>query len=109
MNWARQQVQERIAGAEVPTDARPSLGALSSVIGEVYRYTLWSPTMPLVELKALQDWALAREFLKVAGVADVISYAVFCLKKQRAGDIRPGRNQCGDGSHRRADGFTPAR
>ena len=72
--WARQQVQERIAGAEVPADARPTLGSLSSVIGEVYRYTLWSPTMPLVELKALQDWVLEREFLKVPGVADVISW-----------------------------------
>jgi cobalt-zinc-cadmium resistance protein CzcA len=72
--WARQQVQERIAGAEVPADARPTLGALSSVIGEIYRYTLWSPTMPLVELKALQDWVLEREFLKVPGVADVISW-----------------------------------
>jgi cobalt-zinc-cadmium resistance protein CzcA len=72
--WARQQVQERIAGAEVPTDARPTLGALSSVIGEVYRYTLWSATMPLIELKALQDWVLEREFLKVPGVADVISW-----------------------------------
>src|SRR2546422_516068 len=30
--------------------------------------------MPLVELKALQDWVLEREFLKVAGVADVISW-----------------------------------
>jgi heavy metal efflux system protein len=72
--WARQQVQERIAGAEVPADARPTLGSLSSVIGEVFRYTLWSPTMPLVELKALQDWVLEREFLKVPGVADVISW-----------------------------------
>jgi heavy metal efflux system protein len=72
--WARQQVQERIAGAEVPADARPTLGSLSSVIGEVYRYTLWSPTMPLVEVKALQDWVLEREFLKVPGVADVISW-----------------------------------
>ena len=72
--WARQQVQERIAGAEVPTDARPTLGSLSSVIGEVYRYTLWSATMPLVELKALQDWVLEREFLKVPGVSDVISW-----------------------------------
>jgi heavy metal efflux system protein len=72
--WARQQVQERIAGAEVPADARPTLGSLSSVIGEVYRYTLWSPTMPLVELKSLQDWVLEREFLKVPGVADVISW-----------------------------------
>src|SRR5919197_263642 len=63
-----------MAGAEVPSDARPTLGSLSSVIGEVYRYTLWSPTMPLVELKALQDWVLEREFLKIPGVADVISW-----------------------------------
>ena len=72
--WARQQVQERVSGAEVPADARPSLGSLSSVIGEVFRYTLYSPTMPLVEQKALQDWVLEREFLKVSGVADVVSW-----------------------------------
>src|SRR5881296_3472504 len=72
--WSRQQVLERITGAELPPDAKPGLGPLASAIGEVYRYTLWSPTMPLVELKALQDWVLEREFLKVAGVADVISW-----------------------------------
>jgi cobalt-zinc-cadmium resistance protein CzcA len=51
--WARQQVLERLAQAEVPADAKPQLGPLASVIGEVYRYTLESSTMPLVELKAL--------------------------------------------------------
>lgn len=51
--WARQQVQERAAQAELPQDARPQLGPLASVIGEVYRYTLESKSMPLVELKAL--------------------------------------------------------
>jgi cobalt-zinc-cadmium resistance protein CzcA len=72
--WARQQVQERLTQAELPADARPSLGSLSSVIGEIFRYTLSSPTMPLYEVKALQDWVLEREFLKVPGVADVISW-----------------------------------
>src|SRR5213594_4243522 len=72
--WARQQAQERIAQASLPPDAKPGLGPLSSVIGEVYRYTLESKTMPLVELKALQDWVLEREFRKVPGVADVISW-----------------------------------
>ena len=56
--WARQQVQERLAGAEIPSDAKPQLGPLSSVIGEVFRYTLESKTMPLYELKAIQDWVL---------------------------------------------------
>jgi len=72
--WARQQVQERLAQAEIPSDAKPGLGPLASVIGEVYRYTIESKTMPLVELKALQDWVLEREFRKVPGVVDVVSW-----------------------------------
>src|SRR5881397_3867352 len=63
--WARQQVQERIAQAELPADAKPGLGPLASVIGEVYRYTLHSRETPLIELKALQDWVLEREFRSV--------------------------------------------
>src|SRR5260370_38012699 len=47
---ARQQVTERIGQADLPADAKPQLGPLSSVIGEVYRYTLESQTMPLYEL-----------------------------------------------------------
>src|SRR5258706_11417383 len=31
--WARQQAQERIAQAQLPADAKPGLGPLSSVIG----------------------------------------------------------------------------
>jgi cobalt-zinc-cadmium resistance protein CzcA len=72
--WARQQVQERMTQAEVPSDAKPALGPLASPIGEIYRYTLESPTMPLVEVKALQDWVLERELRKVPGVADVVSW-----------------------------------
>ena len=72
--WARQQVSERVARAEIVADAQPALGPLSSVIGEVYRYTLESGTMPLVELKALEDWVLEREFRKVPGVVDVVSW-----------------------------------
>jgi len=72
--WARAQAQERIAQASLPADAKPALGPMSSVIGEIYRYTLESKTLPLVEIKALQDWMLEREFKKVPGVADVVSW-----------------------------------
>src|SRR5215470_4163405 len=34
--WSRQQVLERISQAEVPADAKPALGPLAGVIGEVY-------------------------------------------------------------------------
>jgi heavy metal efflux system protein len=72
--WARQQAQERITHADLPADAKPALGPLSSVIGEVFRYTLESKTVPLIELKAIQNWALEREFRKIPGVADVVSW-----------------------------------
>jgi heavy metal efflux system protein len=72
--WARQQAQERITQADLPADAKPALGPLSSVIGEIFRYTLESRTVPLVELKAIQNWVLEREFRKIPGVADVVSW-----------------------------------
>ena len=72
--WARQQAQERITQADLPADAKPALGPLSSVIGEVFRYTLESKTLPLVEVKAIQNWVLEREFRKIPGVADVVSW-----------------------------------
>src|SRR6266478_5950653 len=87
--WARQQVLERITGAELPPDAKPGLGPLASAISEVYRYTLESKTMPLVELKALQDWVLEREFRKVPGVADVVSWGGGI--KQYQITVDPGR------------------
>jgi len=68
-------VLERISQADIPADAKPQLGPLASfVISEVYRYTRESKTMPLVELKTLQDWVLEREFRKVPGAADVVSW-----------------------------------
>src|SRR5205823_2970784 len=72
--WPRQQARERIAQAQLPADAKPGLGPMSSVIGEVYRYTLESKTMSLVDLKALQDWVLEREYGQVPGVAGVVSW-----------------------------------
>src|SRR5213594_3214721 len=72
--WSRHRVLERITQADIPADAKPQLGPLASPIGEVYRYTLESRTMPLVDLKAYQDWVLEREFRKVPGVADVVSW-----------------------------------
>jgi len=72
--WARQQAQERITQADLPADAKPALGPLSSVIGEIFRYTLESKSVSLIELKALQNWVLEREFRKIPGVADVVSW-----------------------------------
>jgi cobalt-zinc-cadmium resistance protein CzcA len=72
--FARQQVLERLHLAQLPPGVEADLGPLSGSIGEILRYTLTSDTLDLVELKALQDWVLEREFRQVPGVVDVVSW-----------------------------------
>src|ERR1700761_6779492 len=71
---ARQQVTERLNGADLPEGVRPELGPLATPIGEVYRYTLESGTTDPMTLRTLQDWVVRPQFLQVQGVADVVSY-----------------------------------
>ncbi|MFO0592094.1 MAG: CusA/CzcA family heavy metal efflux RND transporter [Polyangiaceae bacterium] len=71
---ARQQVSERIAGADLPTGVQPALGPLATPIGEVYRYTLDSKTSDPMTLRTLQDWTVRPYLLQTPGVADVVVY-----------------------------------
>src|SRR4051794_28444598 len=71
---ARQQVVERLGGAELPEGVKPSLGPMATPIGEVYRYTLDSKSSDPMSLRTLQDWVVRPKLLQVPGVADVVSY-----------------------------------
>ena len=71
---ARQQVMERMADANLPDDAHPTLGPYATPIGEIYRYTLESTTSDPMSLRTLQDWVISPRLLQVPGVADVVSY-----------------------------------
>src|SRR3984957_18123578 len=51
--WTRQRVLERIGGVTLPAGAQPSLDAVTSPEGEIYRYTLESDTKNLMELSEL--------------------------------------------------------
>lgn len=70
--FARQQVMERTAAANLPGGVQPALSPLASATGEIFRYTLTGA--PLTELRTLEDWTLEREFKSVSGVADVVSF-----------------------------------
>ena len=70
--FARQQVMERVAAANIPQNVQPALSPLASATGEIYRYTVVGA--PLTELKTLEDWTLEREFKSIPGVADVNSF-----------------------------------
>jgi len=76
---ARQEVLNRLAMADMPKTVKPQLSP-ASPIGEIFRYTLNSPKdavgkeiYSLNDLKSLQDWTLERQFLRIPGIAGVVS------------------------------------
>src|ERR1700710_1424208 len=76
--WSRQRLQERIAAVALPYNAQPGLDALTSPIGEIYRYTLESRSpqggRDLRELSELQFWTVIPRLKQVAGIADVSNF-----------------------------------
>ncbi|HXX30540.1 MAG TPA: CusA/CzcA family heavy metal efflux RND transporter [Myxococcaceae bacterium] len=71
--WARGQVLERLREADLPEGIVPQLGPYATPIGEVYRYTLVGARNDPMKLRTLQDWVVRPAFLRVNGVADVVS------------------------------------
>jgi len=77
---ARQLVMERVASVAIPSGIeRPTLGPISTGLGEVFHYTLSSTSQDrtLDELRTLHDWVVKPELRKVAGVAEINSWGGF--------------------------------
>lgn len=72
--WARQRVQERISGIELPFDAIPEIGPLTSPAGEIFRYLIESESRSLRELTDLQRWVIIPRLKQITGVADVQNF-----------------------------------
>jgi len=72
--WARQRVQERIAGVQLPPGVEVELSPLTSPVGEIFRYTLESKTRSPRELRELQEWVVIPKLKQVFGVADVANF-----------------------------------
>jgi cobalt-zinc-cadmium resistance protein CzcA len=75
--FARQQVAERLRGADLPAGAQPQLAPLSTAIGEIYRYRLKADHLDSRELRTIQDWTVGRQLRMIPGVADVVSLGGF--------------------------------
>lgn len=78
---ARQLVTERlqIVSGDLPSQARPELGPISTGLGEIYQYAIdfkeratgEARVRQLMELKSLQDWFVKPRLLTVEGVAEI--------------------------------------
>lgn len=72
--FARQQVQSRIGGADLPDGVKPDVQPPYGPTGEIFRYTLKSKTYSIRDLTTIQNWVLDRQFKSIPGVADVNSF-----------------------------------
>jgi len=74
-DWNRQKVLERLAQVQLPSRLQPQMGTDWSPVGQIYFYHLISknPKYDEMELKALEDWVLEKQFKSVPNVVDVSS------------------------------------
>jgi cobalt-zinc-cadmium resistance protein CzcA len=88
--WARQRVQEKLAGIDLPEGVKPDLGPVATAYGEVYRYELRSDEpRDLMELRTLNDWVVIPRLLRTPGVADVSNFGG--LQKQYTVTLKPSQ------------------
>ena len=85
--FARQQVLERMQGADLPDGVKPRIGPLASPVGEIYRFYLKSNGMNATDLRSVQDWVVERYLKVVPGVADVVSRGGFIKQYQVVPDM----------------------
>ncbi|PKG75641.1 CusA/CzcA family heavy metal efflux RND transporter [Shewanella sp. GutCb] len=95
--WARQQITERLQGvrSELPVEAEPALGPVSSGLGEVFTYSIRALDGALKEdgseynaedLRTIQDWIIRPQLVKVKGVTEINSLGGYEREYQVAPD-----------------------
>ena len=70
---ARQLVEERLRGLDLPPGVEPELAPPATATGEIFRYRVEAPGLKPSEVRAIQDWTISRQLKQVPGVADVVS------------------------------------
>src|SRR6202140_2535146 len=75
-DWNREKVLERLAQVTLPAGLQPQIGTDYSPVGQIYFFTLKStnPRYDVMELKALEDWVVEKQFKSVPNVVDVASF-----------------------------------
>ena len=87
-DWNRSKALERLSEVSLPDNLQPQIGTDYSPVGQIYWYSLQStnPEYDLMELKALEDWVLEKQFKSVPNVVDVSSFGGITKEYQVAMD-----------------------
>lgn len=82
--FARQIVNEKVQQAipRLPRGVQPSLGPVSTPMGQVFMYTLESDRHNLAELRTVEDFTIKPQLSAVPGVAEVASIGGYVMQYQ---------------------------
>ncbi|MFD2787878.1 efflux RND transporter permease subunit [Hymenobacter rubripertinctus] len=72
--YARQQVNNLLAGVSLPDDCDNHVQPPYGPTGEIFRYTVQGKGRSTNELLTLQDWVVERALKSVPGVADIAAF-----------------------------------
>jgi cobalt-zinc-cadmium resistance protein CzcA len=74
--WNRERVLERMSQVTLPPGVSPQMGTDWSPVGQIYFFTLKStnPQYDVMDLKAIEDWTVEKNFKSVPDVVDVSSF-----------------------------------
>ncbi len=88
---ARQIVSERMneARAQLPPGLEPQMGPMATAFGEVYQYTVQSPSMSLMDIKSLHDWQIRYDLASISGVSEINSWGGYI--KQYTAEVDPAK------------------
>lgn len=89
--WARQRVNERLVGLELPYEAVPELNPLTAPTGEIFRYVVESKdgSHDLRSLTDIHKWTIIPYLRQISGVADVSNFGGITTQYQI--EISPDR------------------
>ncbi len=72
--FARQQVNNQLRTVSLPEGVDPDVQPPYGPTGEIFRFTLKSPSRDSRELLTLHNWIIDRQLRSVSGVADVVAF-----------------------------------
>ncbi|GAB4009602.1 CusA/CzcA family heavy metal efflux RND transporter [Spirosoma migulaei] len=72
--FARQQVNNQLRTVSLPDGVEPDVQPPYGPTGEIFRFTLKSPSRDSRELLTLHNWVIDRQLRSVSGVADVVAF-----------------------------------
>lgn len=78
--FARQLVSQRLQTVvdDLPEGvSNPTLGPISTALGEIYQYTVAGEGQSLTELRTIQDWLIAPQLKTTKGVTEINSFGGF--------------------------------